>query len=343
MRFCVTSHLHSIYNCDNIILQNRSCLPYFAERKGKKMKKFLVILLAVAMLLSLCACGDNETQATDPKGDNQSTTSGEKTTETATTGSTEGTSENSTEAPTTGTTEEPTQGSTQAPVTNTTCTHSWKAATCTTAKTCTKCGATEGKAAGHNWAAATCTAPKTCKTCKTTEGKAAGHNWTAATCSAPKTCKTCKVTEGSKGNHTYTNGVCTICKATSVLNPKTNLSSEEYVGNFGVSGTELIGAGIQLDGETLIVLERYFTSAPSEEDRIGTPIVYKGTNYYSQGAGQTPHYYELTDTEIIVKGSYWGENADAVTIKMVLQADGMLKVTYSTNERFPVGTILSKI
>ncbi|MBE6941889.1 MAG: hypothetical protein E7455_06395, partial [Ruminococcaceae bacterium] len=58
---------------------------------------------------------------------------------------------------------------------STTCTHSWIAATCTAAKTCSKCGATEGAALGHTWQAATCLAPKTCSVCKTTEGSVGSH------------------------------------------------------------------------------------------------------------------------------------------------------------------------
>ena len=33
------------------------------------------------------------------------------------------------------------------------CAHSWKDATCTTAKTCTLCGATEGDVGGHTFTA----------------------------------------------------------------------------------------------------------------------------------------------------------------------------------------------
>ena len=47
-------------------------------------------------------------------------------------------------------------------------------ATCTTAQTCTVCN-TELVAAGHNWRAATCESPKTCSRCQATEGEALGH------------------------------------------------------------------------------------------------------------------------------------------------------------------------
>ncbi len=53
--------------------------------------------------------------------------------------------------------------------------HTWKAATCTTPKTCTVCGKVSGSALRHSWKAATCTAPKTCTRCGATTGSALGH------------------------------------------------------------------------------------------------------------------------------------------------------------------------
>lgn len=38
---------------------------------------------------------------------------------------------------------------------------------------------------------------------------------------------------------------------------------------------------------------------------------------------------------------FWEGDPDAITIKLVLQGDGILKVTYSTNSLFPVGCIFS--
>ncbi|MBQ7970899.1 MAG: TM2 domain-containing protein, partial [Clostridia bacterium] len=49
----------------------------------------------------------------------------------------------------------------------------------------------------HSFAAATCIAAKSCS-CGVTEGEPLGHEWKSATCTAPKTCKTCNATEGSK-------------------------------------------------------------------------------------------------------------------------------------------------
>ena len=78
------------------------------------------------------------------------------------------------------------------------CSHVWFAATCTTPKTCSECGETEGEALGHTWVEATCTTPKTCSACKETEGEALGHTWEEATTEAPQTCSVCQATEGSK-------------------------------------------------------------------------------------------------------------------------------------------------
>lgn len=188
------------------------------------MKKRLAFFLCFVMLLSLVACGEEKTQSTDPStkvtqptaastGEPTSTPTGEPTTtptgEPTTTPTGEPTTAPTgepmttpTEEPTTAPTEEPTTAPAEIPTTPTKCSHTYKAATCTAPKTCSKCGATEGKALGHSWKDATCTELKTCSRCGATEGSAKGHSWNGATCTAPKTCKTCGATEGSAAGHT---------------------------------------------------------------------------------------------------------------------------------------------
>lgn len=189
----------------------------------------------------------------------------------------------------------------------------------------------------HRYSNATCTEPAKCS-CGATNGAALGHSWQNATCIAPKTCKTCGATEGGTGDHAYANGVCSVCGASLYLNPKTNISSSEYVGKFRVDGTMLIGVGLLFEGDVCVVLDRFYNSAGEPG---GNSVTYKGTVYHSEGAGQTPYNYEFTDSEIIIKGSLWAENHDGITMKLVLQANKMLKVTQSSNPQFPVGTILS--
>ncbi|MBE6548120.1 MAG: redoxin domain-containing protein [Ruminococcaceae bacterium] len=81
--------------------------------------------------------------------------------------------------------------------------HNWTASDCTTPKTCSVCGTTDGVALGHTWSDATCTTPKTCSVCGETEGKANGHSWTLATCTQPSKCFMCKITNGEALGHTY--------------------------------------------------------------------------------------------------------------------------------------------
>ena len=79
--------------------------------------------------------------------------------------------------------------------------HSWTDATCTSPKTCSACGETEGEALGHKWIEATCISPKTCSICGETEGEALGHDWKEATCTDAKTCNRCGATEGDPNGH----------------------------------------------------------------------------------------------------------------------------------------------
>ncbi len=151
------------------------------------MRKMLTLMLVLAMLLSICACGMDAPLTTNPINSSQSTI-------------------NQTEASTDSSSE-----STHSPTTSVPCSHSYQDATCNTPKTCSKCGATEGHATGHNWNNATCSTPKTCSKCGATDGEAAGHNWKDATCSEPKTCTICGTSTGLTAGHYFTGGKCTTC------------------------------------------------------------------------------------------------------------------------------------
>ncbi len=151
------------------------------------MKKGLLLITALLLLLPLCACGND----IDPKDDATSTTV-----------------------------------STEATPSATTHTHNWKNATCTTPKTCSVCGKTEGSAKTHDWRAATCVAPKTCFICGKTEGSAKPtHTWKAATCAAPKTCSVCGETEGLTANHSWKAATCTTPKTCSVCGTTEGLTA----------------------------------------------------------------------------------------------------------------------
>ena len=67
-----------------------------------------------------------------------------------------------------------------------TCSHTYKNATCTKPKTCSKCGKTIGSKLGHSYKEATCTRPKTCTVCGTMSGNALGHNYVLGECTMCK-------------------------------------------------------------------------------------------------------------------------------------------------------------
>lgn len=57
------------------------------------------------------------------------------------------------------------------------CQHEWKEATCTSPKTCEKCGATDGVALSHKWGEASCDEYPVCTVCGTKSGTAVEHQW----------------------------------------------------------------------------------------------------------------------------------------------------------------------
>lgn len=127
--------------------------------------------------------------------------------------------------------------------------HTWSDATCTTPKTCSECGKTEGEVLAHDWQEATCAAPRTCSLCKETEGEALPHTWEEVTCAAPKTCSVCGETEGEALPHTLTEAnyqspaVCTVCGAE--VGEKLPAAFEEHpfpLGEQGVTYDCIFGA-----------------------------------------------------------------------------------------------------
>ncbi len=132
------------------------------------MKKAISLLLAVMLVLSLSACGGNETTHTHSYSD-ATCAAPAKCSCGATNGSALG--------------------------------HSYSNATCTEAKKCSRCGATNGSALGHSYKDATCTEPKTCTKCGATNGSALGHSYKDATCTEPKTCTKCGATSGNALGH----------------------------------------------------------------------------------------------------------------------------------------------
>ena len=89
------------------------------------------------------------------------------------------------------------------------CSHSYTSATCTSAKTCVKCGVTIGEKLGHNFSVATCQTPKKCTRCGTTEGTTVEHNYIGASCTSGGSCIRCGVKSEKGLGHAYTKATCT--------------------------------------------------------------------------------------------------------------------------------------
>lgn len=319
------------------------------------MRKILSALLVLMLLLSLCACGSDDSQVTEGSTDSSQTTTGgtEGTGSTESTGGTEGTTgttlppaDQPTTAPTDDPTTPPTQPSTEAPTTPpaTECSHSWKDATCTVPKTCTKCGATEGNAAEHSWSDATCTAAKTCTKCGATEGDAAGHNWSNATCIAPKTCTKCGATEGSTAGHNYSDGACTVCGAE---DPNVPFTGNVWTANF-------VRAGSSEEGEVL----SFYSLNPTDFQGYTHKEYYSNENYSFMYYDSITHdgktYYDFWMSSEM-NGIEWEDNGDTVKVvfaynepatELVLTrtSEAQFTVASSTDaENIPVGTAFSLV
>lgn len=106
------------------------------------------------------------------------------------------------------------------------CIHDWADATCSAAKTCVKCGETEGDALSHTWVEADCTSAKTCSACGRVEGVPENHSWVPATCTSPMYCKKCYESIGAAAEHEWIGAVnksgiegriCVNCQKTEML------------------------------------------------------------------------------------------------------------------------------
>ena len=199
------------------------------------MKKGLLLILVFALTLSFCACAADNSTKNDSAGIEV----------------TSPTEEDQTIAPSS------TKPSKTDSTSSKTHTHSWRSATCTSPKTCSTCGETDGTAKGHNWKNATCSKPKTCSTCGETEGSTKSHTWKSATCTTPKTCTTCGETSGSSSGHNWKSATCTAPKTCSVCG-KTEGTIAEH--SYISSKCKDCGAYIQFDADELQKVKGYLDS-----------------------------------------------------------------------------------
>ena len=149
--------------------------------------------------------------------------------------------------------------------------------------TCSGCGHsyeswTPAPGTPHTWKAATCSTPKTCTTCGTTTGDPANHKWTAATCTAPNTCSACKATDGASLGHSKGNdGKCTRCGKVDFSSYVAPTKQEYVSGNYRSMPVVEINSvgGIKVKWEAKYLGEKtisYYTVYMTLMDPFGTPI-----------------------------------------------------------------------
>lgn len=212
------------------------------------MKRYISLLITLAIAFTLCACGEDGFSAAEP---------------TLTTAPTDAPTQPGVCSHNIGVVQTTPASCTEAGLTVSVCSlcgeeftetvpatgHRFTDATCTSPRSCSACGITEGEPLGHRYASGTCdrcgakmpgyedtptdcahafvlsnqTAPTCtksgsltyiCSKCADTyteELAATGHSYTAATCNEPKTCRSCKMTDGTALGHSYSNGVCVRC------------------------------------------------------------------------------------------------------------------------------------
>ena len=202
--------------------------------------------------------------------------------------------------------------------------HTWTEATCTAPKTCKACHATEGSALGHDWKDATCTAPKTCKTCNATEGSALGHDWKGATCTTPKTCKTCHATEGSALGHAWKEATCT--------EPKKCTNCNATSGS--ALGHTTIGLNCSKCGVSTVVCYDDFPGVPDLGAMFGTSADESSDGKYSYylkdvggSTGLNQYISTLTAAGFSPNGSY---SLGSDTIRYYINKQSGMKVSIVT-------------
>ncbi len=190
----------------------------------------------------------------------------------------------------------------------------------------------------HLYTPANCTEPATCA-CGATDGKALGHKWAEATCFQRKTCTVCKKTEGEILPHNYVDGFCSYCKEFESINPKNIKQNVEYIGNFRMSGDTLIASAFMFDSEACVLIDRTFTTTPSDPEQ--TPVIFNGKKYYSEGGGMEPYKYNLTDKYVEVTQSFYEESPEGTNLRVHLMKDGRLIVKATRFIEYPAGSVYS--
>ena len=179
--------------------------------------------------------------------------------------------------------------------------------------------------AGHSWKAATCTAPKTCTKCALTEGTALGHNYGLRGIIVEATC----TTDGEKDmactrcwdsytavikapGHNYVDGWCTWCdrpvEPTFML-PEMPIVINEY------NGSGNLISSCEITGISLVLESTYRGKYDYTLILSGTSVYSKNGNYVSENKEIGYKIYDSNDV-VFKSGTAW-TNAVSVGEKFV--------------------------
>lgn len=300
------------------------------------MKRALFLLLVLVMLLSLCACGRDDTQSTDSSATpGQATTDG---TEEPTDGTADGTQDPTKETTTTikgKTTTTPTKiladKTTETPPAKATETPSNKTTKTPDDENTEAPDDEPAESSDDNSSETPDTKPSACE-----------HTYTVASCTTPKICTKCQHIAGHSLPHNYKNGTCTVCGKPEIL---ATFEEGDWVANIVKAGT----------GEQGEVLSQYiltqdkgqyenvvcYSNASACVLNMGK-VIYNNKTYYAD-------WYPLLFTSVT-----WEESGNTITVvsrhsespyEIILTktSETQLKVISSTDKtNLPVGTVFNK-
>ena len=299
------------------------------------MKRALSLLLVLVMQLSLCACGKNDTQNTDPGTTSSQVTSENK--EDTTSGTTEDKQETSS-------TSTASRSEDKQETSNTSTTTRKKDDTATTKQPPSahvdKDNGTQEEQTSTPDEDEQGPSKESSDT-ESDEPSDCEHTYSTVSCTIPKMCTKCHHIAGNALPHNYKDGSCTVCgKAENLV----TFQVGDWVANVVKAGT----------GEQGEVLSQYILD--EDKDHYSSFVCYSNANACIINWGKVTHnnkayysdWYFTTFTR-----STWEENGDTITItinfrpsiEIVLTktSETQLTVISSTNTAYvPVGIVFNK-
>lgn len=233
-------------------------------------------------------------------------------------------------------------------------THTWVDATCTSPKTCSDCGETEGEPLTHLWTDATCTTPKTCTVCGTQDGDTLEHTLMPANFQSASICSVCGMSVGDKLPALFEEKGYSLISADTEydyhsITQNTNIP---IVGKVSVSDYRVTASEDQLevrDGYEWRIANVNYTFSGDDASRDGYKFAIKVMDYYlglqdpDFDNEKTVHYLDEQDKTVEDKNfiDYNGEIYERANTKYTELQNGWINdvahITLEVAVQVPVG------